>query len=187
MLVAVPSAAFRTVAAQLSGLVPADAPILSLTKGVERGSCATMTEVLGACVPGATVGVVTGPNLAKEIALGMPAAASSRSTTSPAPARPGSAARPTFRVYTTSDVIGCEVAGVTKNVLAIAAGVSDGLGFGDNTRATIITRGLAEMGRLGVALGGQAITFGGLAGVGDLVADLHVGPLTEPPRGHRTR
>jgi glycerol-3-phosphate dehydrogenase (NAD(P)+) len=130
-----------------------------------------MTEVMSSCVDQAAVGVITGPNLAKEIVAGMPAACVI------ALANEGQArlvqARlhtPRLRVYTSTDVVGCEVAGATKNVLAIAAGVSDGLGFGDNTRATIITRGLAEMGRLGVALGGEALTFGGLAGVGDLVA-----------------
>jgi len=171
ILVAVPSAAFRSVAAQLHGLVPADAPVLSLTKGIERGTHATMTAVLRACLPTASVGVVTGPNLAKELALGMPAACVvALADVVGARLVQDRLHGPSFRVYTTSDVIGCEVAGATKNVLAIAAGVSDGLGFGDNTRATIITRGLAEMGRLGVALGGETLTFGGLAGVGDLVA-----------------
>jgi glycerol-3-phosphate dehydrogenase (NAD(P)+) len=171
VLVAVPSAAFRAVVSSLHGHLARDAPVLSLTKGVERGTHATMTDVLRSCLPGVEAGVLTGPNLAKEIAIGMPAACV---------VALGDAAGarlvqerlhgPTFRVYTTDDVIGCEVAGATKNVLAIAAGMSDGLGFGDNTRATIITRGLAEMTRLGVAVGGQALTFGGLAGVGDLVA-----------------
>jgi glycerol-3-phosphate dehydrogenase (NAD(P)+) len=171
VLVAVPSAGFRAVATELDGLVAADAPVLSLTKGIERGTHATMTGILGSCLPSASVGVLTGPNLAKELALGMPAACvvalgdeeGSRLVQERLHG-------PSFRVYTTTDVTGCEVAGATKNVLAIAAGVSDGLGFGDNTRATIITRGLAEMGRLGVAMGGEALTFGGLAGVGDLVA-----------------
>ena len=171
ILVAIPSAAFRSVMTEAAESIPRGVPLFSLTKGIERGTHATMTEVLRACVPGAPVGVVTGPNLAKEIALGMPAACV-------VAIEDDEAARfiqdrlhcARFRVYTSSDVTGCEVAGATKNVLAIAAGVSDGLGFGDNTRATIITRGLAEMGRLGVALGGEALTFGGLAGVGDLVA-----------------
>ena len=171
VLVAVPSASFRDVVARLAGLVPPAAPVLSLTKGIERGTHATMTEVLRACLPGAAVGVVTGPNLAKEIALGMPAACVvALADDDGARLVQDRLHGPAFRVYTTSDVTGCEVAGATKNVLAIAAGVSDGLGFGDNTRATIITRGLAEMGRLGVALGGEPLTFGGLAGVGDLVA-----------------
>jgi glycerol-3-phosphate dehydrogenase (NAD(P)+) len=171
VLVCVPSAGFRAVVEEAARWIAPGTPVLSLTKGIERGTHATMTQVLAACVPHHELGVVTGPNLAKEIAAGMPAACV-------VAIRDQAAARlvqdrlhgPTFRVYTSSDVIGCEVAGATKNVLAIAAGVSDGLGFGDNTRATIITRGLAEMGRLGVALGGETLTFGGLAGVGDLVA-----------------
>lgn len=171
VLVAVPSAGFRMVVASIGHLVCGGTPVVSLTKGIERGTHATMTEILRASVPGAEVGVLTGPNLAKEVALGMPAAC--------VVALPGiEGARllqtrlhgPRFRVYTSADVVGCEVAGATKNVLAIAAGASDGLGFGDNTRATIITRGLAEMSRLGVSLGGRPGTFAGLAGVGDLVA-----------------
>ncbi|HEV3328147.1 MAG TPA: NAD(P)H-dependent glycerol-3-phosphate dehydrogenase [Acidimicrobiales bacterium] len=171
VLVAVPSAGFRAVATELVGLVAADAPVLSLTKGIERGTHETMTGILRSCLPSSSVGVLTGPNLAKELALGMPAACvvalgDEEGLRLVQERLHG----PSFRVYTTTDVTGCEVAGATKNVLAIAAGVSDGLGFGDNTRATIITRGLAEMGRLGVAMGGEALTFGGLAGVGDLVA-----------------
>lgn len=171
ILVAVPSTSFRSIVAGLAGAVERDAPVLSLTKGVERATHATMTEVLRACLPTSTVGVVTGPNLAKEVALGMPAACVV-AVADPAAARlvQERLHSPRFRVYTSADVTGCEVAGATKNVLAIAAGVSDGLGFGDNTRATIITRGLAEMTRLGVAMGGDARTFSGLAGVGDLVA-----------------
>lgn len=171
VLVAVPSVSFRAVAALLGALVDADAPVLSLTKGVERGTHATMTRVLRECLPSAALGVVTGPNLAKEVALGMPAACVVAAS-DPASARlvQGRLHGERFRVYTSSDVTGCEVAGATKNVLAIAAGVSDGLGFGDNTRATIITRGLAEMARFGVAMGCESRTFSGLAGVGDLVA-----------------
>jgi glycerol-3-phosphate dehydrogenase (NAD(P)+) len=171
VLVAVPSAGFREVARQLPSVVPPDAPVLSLTKGIERGTHETMTSVLREYLPDTAVGVVTGPNLAKEIALGMPAACVvALGDDAGARLVQERLHGPAFRVYTTADVVGCEVAGATKNVLAIAAGVSDGLGFGDNTRATIITRGLAEMGRLGVAVGGSALTFGGLAGVGDLVA-----------------
>jgi glycerol-3-phosphate dehydrogenase (NAD(P)+) len=171
ILVAVPSAGFRAVALALVGLVDAGTPVLSLTKGIERGTHATMTCILRECLPSAHVGALTGPNLAKELALGMPAACVvALGDADGARLVQERLHGPSFRVYTTTDVTGCEVAGATKNVLAIAAGVSDGLGFGDNTRATIITRGLAEMGRLGVAMGGEALTFGGLAGVGDLVA-----------------
>lgn len=171
VLVAVPSGAFREVVAEAAKGPGATPPLFSLTKGVERGSHATMTQVIVECAPGAVVGVVTGPNLAKEIAQGLPAACVVACEDQ------GSARLvqerlhgPRFRVYTSSDVAGCEIAGAIKNVLAIAAGVSDGLALGDNARAAVITRGLAEMVRLGVALGGDPLTFGGLAGVGDLVA-----------------
>ncbi|HYN32736.1 MAG TPA: NAD(P)H-dependent glycerol-3-phosphate dehydrogenase, partial [Ilumatobacteraceae bacterium] len=115
--------------------------------------------------------VLTGPNLAKEILSGQPAAsvvAVGDDTIARELQRIFS--RPSLRVYTNSDVIGCEVAGVVKNVIAIAAGMAEGMGFGDNTRATLITRGLAEMTRLGVAMGGEPVTFAGLAGIGDLIA-----------------
>jgi glycerol-3-phosphate dehydrogenase (NAD(P)+) len=171
VLVAVPSAGFRAVVQSAAGFLDDGTSLLSLTKGLERGTHATMTEVLRACAPGSPFGVLTGPNLAKEIALGMPAACvvatGDEATATLVQTRLHS---PRLRVYSSADVVGCEVAGVTKNVLAIAAGVSDGLGFGDNTRATIITRGLAEMSRLAVAMGGLAATVSGLAGVGDLVA-----------------
>jgi glycerol-3-phosphate dehydrogenase (NAD(P)+) len=171
VLVAVPSVGFRAAVQSAVGFVEDDAALLSLTKGLERGTHATMTEVLRATAPLWSVGVLTGPNLAKEIALGMPAAsvvaARDAATTTLIQTRLHG---PRLRVYSSTDVVGCEVAGVTKNVLAIAAGVSDGLGFGDNTRATIITRGLAEMARLAEAMGGQSATVSGLAGVGDLVA-----------------
>ena len=171
VLVAVPSSVFRAVMVDAAAHLPFDAPLLSLTKGIERGSNLTMTQVLSSCVQAAAVGVITGPNLAKEIVAGMPAACViALRDEGLAKVVQSRLHTPRLRVYTSTDVVGCEVAGATKNVLAIAAGVSDGLGFGDNTRAAIITRGLAEMGRLGVALGGQPLTFGGLAGVGDLVA-----------------
>jgi glycerol-3-phosphate dehydrogenase (NAD(P)+) len=171
VLVAVPSAAFREVASGLVAAGAAGVPLFSLTKGLERATHATMTQILAECVPGAVVGVVTGPNLAKEIALGMPAACVVASRDASAVELVQARLHGSrFRAYASYDVVGCEVAGVTKNVLAIAAGVADGLGFGDNTRAAVITRGLAEMVRLGVALGAEPMTFGGLAGVGDLVA-----------------
>jgi glycerol-3-phosphate dehydrogenase (NAD(P)+) len=171
VLVAVPSTGFRAVAEAAAPFIDDDAALLSLTKGLERGTHATMTEVLRASFARSEPGVLTGPNLAKEIALGMPAASvvAIRDVTA-ATLVQARLHGPRLRVYSSADVVGCEVAGVTKNVLAIAAGVSDGLGFGDNTRAAIITRGLAEMGRLAVAMGGQSATVSGLAGVGDLVA-----------------
>jgi len=171
VLVAVPSAGFRHVVEAAAPHLAGDTALLSLTKGLERGTHATMTGVLQESAPGSPFGVLTGPNLAKEIALGMPAACVVATSDEPTAALVQALLHSSrLRVYSSSDVVGCEVAGVTKNVLAIAAGVSDGLGFGDNTRATIITRGLAEMSRLAVAMGGQASTVSGLAGVGDLVA-----------------
>ena len=146
-------------------------PVISLTKGLEQGSHRRMTQVVAELLPESPAGVLTGPNLASEVVSGQPTA----SVVALADQRlsewvQGLLISPHFRVYTNIDVVGCEIAGALKNVLAIAAGISDGLGFGDNTRAALITRGLAEMARLGIELGGAVTTFGGLAGVGDLVA-----------------
>ncbi|HLK45806.1 MAG TPA: NAD(P)-binding domain-containing protein, partial [Acidimicrobiales bacterium] len=125
VLVAVPSASFRPVAVDLAKALPADAPVLSLTKGVERGTHATMTTVLRSSCGDAPIGVLTGPNLAKEVALGMPAACVVAVEDQAAARLVQSRLHgPSFRVYTSADVVGCEVAGATKNVLAIAAGVS---------------------------------------------------------------
>src|SRR5204863_3960500 len=146
-------------------------PIVSLTKGFEADSLDRMTQVVAEEAPGRPAGVLTGPNLAREIMAGWPAAAVLAFADLELATRLqplfGSQA---FRVYTHHDVVGCEVAGALKNVMAIAAGMADGMGFGDNTRATLMTRGLAELTRLGVALGGEPLTFSGLAGMGDLVA-----------------
>lgn len=174
VVMAVPSHGFREVFARVAPLMMEDAVVVSLTKGIEQGTLATMTAVVGDIAPGMptnNVGVLTGPNLAGEIATGHPTAAVAAFPSS-------DEARlvqelfmgPTFRVYTNRDVIGCELGGALKNVMAIAAGMSDGLGFGDNTRATLITRALAELTRLGVARGGRPETFAGLAGTGDLIA-----------------
>jgi glycerol-3-phosphate dehydrogenase (NAD(P)+) len=115
--------------------------------------------------------VLTGPNLAREVAQGHPAASVVALADEELATRVQQLVHTrTFRVYMGTDVIGCEIAGASKNVMAIAAGICDGLGFGENTRAVLITRGLAELGRLGISVGGQVLTFGGLAGVGDLVA-----------------
>jgi glycerol-3-phosphate dehydrogenase (NAD(P)+) len=115
--------------------------------------------------------VLTGPNLAKEVLQGAPAAAVvAFSEESVAEGLQALFSTNTFRVYRNDDVVGCEVAGALKNVMAIAAGMADGMGFGDNTKAALLTRGLAELTRLGVALGGNPLTFAGLAGMGDLVA-----------------
>ena len=130
-----------------------------------------MTEVVNEVLPGHPYGMLTGPNLAKEIMAGDAAASVlAMSDDTIAGELHTLFATRLFRVYTNPDVVGCEVAGALKNVMAIASGMADGLGTGDNTRAAVITRGLGELTRLGVAMGGQAITFSGLAGMGDLVA-----------------
>jgi len=174
VVMAVPSHGFRDVFSAAAPRIDISVPILSLTKGIEQDTLATMTQVISDVSPGhdrGRVGVMTGPNLASEIAAGQPTAAVI------AFQDPDSAIAlqqvfmgPTFRVYTNDDVPGCELGGALKNVMAIAAGMSDGLGFGDNTRATLITRALAEVTRLGTALGGRPSTFAGLAGMGDLIA-----------------
>jgi glycerol-3-phosphate dehydrogenase (NAD(P)+) len=171
VIMAVPSHGFRTVLTELSGSIPADAPVLSLAKGLEQGTHLRMTEVIAQVVPGHLAGVLTGPNLAREIAAGQPAATVVAMTDESMARQVQEVLRtPSFRVYTNPDVVGCEMAGATKNVLAIAAGILQGLGLGDSSLAALITRGLAELGRLGVAMGGERITIAGLAGVGDLVA-----------------
>ena len=171
VVMAAPSHGFRAVAQQVAPHLRPWVPIVSLTKGIERESLMRMTEVAAEVMPGRPVGVMTGPNLAKEIMAGQPAA-----SVVAIPDRTIALelqrilTRPNLRVYTNPDVVGCEVAGVVKNVIAIAAGMAEGMEFGDNTRATLITRGLAEMSRLGEAMGGDPMTFAGLAGMGDLIA-----------------
>lgn len=171
VIMGVPSNSFREVLGQVVGDLLAGAPVISLTKGLERGTRLRMTQICKELAPDHAAGVLTGPNLAKEIMAGQ-AAASVLSLDDPTPAQ---WLQPLmnvglFRVYTNPDWVGCELGGVFKNVIAIAVGMGDGLGAGDNTRAALITRGLAEMTRLGTALGGKAETFAGLAGMGDMIA-----------------
>jgi glycerol-3-phosphate dehydrogenase (NAD(P)+) len=174
VVMAVPSHGYRAVLETAASLIASSVPVVSLAKGIERGTLARMTEVTLDVLHDHDpdrVAVLTGPNLAREVAEGQPAA-------SVIACRDADVARElqqlcmshTFRVYTNPDVVGCEIAGATKNVIAIAAGTAAGLGYGDNTQAALITRGLAEVTRLGVALGGEPMTFAGLAGLGDLVA-----------------
>lgn len=174
VVMAVPSHGFREVFTRIAELLPDSVPIVSLTKGIEQGTLARMTEIVASVAEGhdpARTGVLTGPNLASEIAVGQPAASViAMSDDVAAEELQRLFMGPSFRVYTNDDVIGCELAGALKNVMAIASGMSDGLGFGDNTRATLLTRALAELSRLGVALGGRPETFAGLAGMGDLIA-----------------
>ena len=174
VVVAVPAQHVRSVMTQARPWIAPGALVLSVAKGIEAGSGLRMTEVLADVLPGIHpehIGVLAGPNLAREVIAGHPAA------TTVAFADAGSAAAiqerltgPTFRVYTSSDVVGCEIGGAVKNVIAIAAGVTVGLHCGMNTMAALITRGLAELTRLGVAMGGDPLTFLGLAGNGDLIA-----------------
>jgi glycerol-3-phosphate dehydrogenase (NAD(P)+) len=168
MVVAVPVQAVRVAATAFA--FPA-APLLSVAKGIELRTNLRVTELLSECAPGRTLAALSGPNLAHEVAAGMPAAAVVASDDGGAAALWQSAlGGGTFRVYTSTDVIGVELGGALKNVIAIAAGAAWGYNFGANAVATIMTRGLAEMTRLGVALGADAFTFQGLAGVGDLAA-----------------
>lgn len=171
LIVGVPSHGFRSVLEAAKPFVRPWIPVVSLTKGFEQGTLMRMTEVIKDVLPGHPAAALTGPNVAREIMAGN-AAASVIATEdlTVAAALQRIVRRGLFRVYTNHDVIGCEVGGALKNVIAIATGMAQGLSVGDNTRAAVITRGLAELTRLGVALGGEPATFAGLAGMGDLVA-----------------
>lgn len=171
VVMAVPSQGFREVLTEAAAHVRPWVPVVSLSKGLEQGTLLRMSEVANEVLPGHPVAVLTGPNLAGEIAAGQPAASVVAIDDAViATALQGIFSRPTFRVYTNSDVVGCELAGVVKNVIAIASGIATGMGFGDNTRATLVTRGLAEMTRLATKLGGSLESLAGLAGMGDLIA-----------------
>jgi glycerol-3-phosphate dehydrogenase (NAD(P)+) len=171
LVMGVPSQGFRGTLEQVRPHLRPWVPIVSLAKGFEQGTKLRMTQVIAEVIPGHPYGVLTGPNLAKEILAGNAAAAViAMSDTTVADRLQGLFATELFRVYTNADVVGSELGGALKNVIALASGMADGLGAGDNTRAAVITRGLAEMTRLGVAMGGDPMTFAGLAGMGDLVA-----------------
>ncbi len=171
VFVAVPVQGFREVLEQASAHLRPWIPVVSLAKGLEQHSWLRMTEVIRAVLPGHTAAALTGPNIAREILEGKAAAAVvaaedlERAGEIQKVVRSG-----LFRVYLNHDVVGCEIGGALKNVVAIAAGIGEGLGVGDNTRAAVMARGLAELTRLGVAMGAEQATFAGLAGMGDLVA-----------------
>ncbi|MEL6674931.1 MAG: NAD(P)H-dependent glycerol-3-phosphate dehydrogenase [Bacteroidota bacterium] len=171
IVMGIPAQHFRQVLKDARPFIRPWVPIISLSKGLEIGTMMRMTEVIEAEMEGHPAGVLTGPNLAKEIVTGQ-AAASVIAMVDDTIARRLQKVFKTglFRVYTNEDVVGCELGGALKNIIAIAAGMGDGSGAGENTRAAIITRGLAELTRLGVAMGGQSATFAGLTGMGDLVA-----------------
>lgn len=185
VLVAVPSQFFRAVLREGAASISPDTPLLTMTKGIEVDSLLRMSEVVADVMPSHRrdlIGVLSGPNIARQVAIGDPAA------TVVAMAHRGTAellqkalGMPSLRVYTNPDVVGCEIGGSVKNVIALAAGMAAGLGYGDNTTAAVVTRGLAELTRFGVALGGQPLTFLGLAGIGDLVVTCH----STASRNHR--
>ncbi|MFH8552552.1 NAD(P)H-dependent glycerol-3-phosphate dehydrogenase [Streptomyces celluloflavus] len=169
----IPSQTLRANLAEWAPLLPADSVLVSLMKGVELGTAKRMSEVIGevAKAPAERVAVLTGPNLAKEVAARQPAAAVVACADEEVARRLQTACHtPYFRPYTNTDVVGCELGGAVKNVIALAVGIADGMGLGDNAKASLITRGLAETTRLGLAMGADAHTFAGLAGMGDLVA-----------------
>lgn len=173
VVLGVPSQTLRDNLTQWKGFIGSDAAVVSLAKGIEHSTGMRMSQVISevADIESDRVAVLTGPNLAKEVALGQPAATVvACEDMSRAQLIQAAAAAPYFRPYTNTDVVGCEVAGTSKNVIALAAGFAHGMGFGDNTAATVITRGLAESTRLALSLGADARTMAGLAGMGDLVA-----------------
>jgi len=171
LVMGVPAQSFRSVLEDAKPYIRPWIPIVSLSKGLERGTHKRMTEIIEDIMPGHPAGVLTGPNLAKEILAGQAAASVIAMVDDTIAVALQKVFRTgLFRVYTNDDVVGCELGGALKNVIAIAAGMGDGAKAGDNTRAGIITRGLAELTRLGVAMGGKPLTFAGLAGMGDLVA-----------------
>ncbi len=171
IVMGIPSQNFRTVLEEVKLHIRAWVPVISLTKGLELDTRMRMTEIIEEVLPGHPVGVLTGPNLAREIMAGQ-AAASVIAMDDEIIVRELQNVFKSglFRVYTNTDVVGCELGGVLKNIIAIAVGMGDGQGAGDNTRAALITRGLSEITRLGVAMGGRAETFAGLAGMGDMIA-----------------
>lgn len=168
---AVSSGAVREVLVSAAPEVSPSAVIVSLTKGLESGTLKRMTQVIEEVIPGPPVAALSGPNHAEEVSRRIPSAtviAAQDEEVSRLLQR--AFMTPEFRVYRNRDLLGVELAGAVKNVIALAAGISDGLGFGDNAKASLVTRGLAEMWRLGAALGAESRTFSGLAGMGDLVA-----------------
>ena len=170
-VLATPSAHLRRTLKRVAPALHPDTALLSVVKGIEEGTHLRMTEVADQELPGRRLAALSGPNLAREIAGGKPAGSVVASEDHELAAELASVlSSDRFRVYTNPDLVGVELAGALKNVVALAAGMVDGLGFGDSAKAGIITRGLAEMTRLGVAAGAHPLTFAGLAGVGDLIA-----------------
>ena len=171
LVVGVPSQGVRAALEAVAPHLRPWIPVVSLCKGLEQGTRLRMTQVIGEVLPGHPVGVLAGPNLAREVLQGYAAAAAiALPDERLASSLQSIFTSKNFRVYTNVDVTGSELGGALKNVIAIAAGMAEGLGVGDNTKAMVVTRGLAEMTRLGVALGADPRTFAGLTGLGDLMA-----------------
>lgn len=170
VVLGVPSLYIRSTAAKMAPYVSDGQVIVNVSKGIEESTLSTMTEAILEEIPNGDVAVLSGPSHAEEVSRGIPttvvAGAKTRKT---AEMIQSIFMNEAFRVYTSPDMLGIEIGGSLKNVIALAAGIADGLGFGDNTKAALITRGIAEMSRLGVAMGGYQETFGGLAGMGDLI------------------
>ena len=173
VIVAVPSSHLRSEVGRVAGSIPATSDVLSVTKGLERGTLLRMSEVIADAgeIDPARIAALSGPNLATEIARGLPASAVVAAEDGALATRVADRlARREFRLYVNRDILGVELCGALKNVVAIAAGAADGLGFGDNGKAGLMTRGLAEMMRVGAAAGANPLTFAGLAGIGDVIA-----------------
>ncbi|MGH9267487.1 MAG: NAD(P)H-dependent glycerol-3-phosphate dehydrogenase, partial [Acidimicrobiales bacterium] len=171
VVLAVPSHGARSVLEKAAAHIEPGAAVLSLTKGLEQGTLMRASQVALEVLGPRPVAALTGPNLSREVGDGHPTASVVASGDALLAAEVQRLlATSSLRVYTNTDLVGSEIAGAVKNVIALASGMADGLGFGANTRAALITRGLAELTRLGCALGGDPLTFGGLAGLGDLVA-----------------
>ena len=167
----VPSTAFRAIAEECRNKIAANAILLSCTKGIEHGTGMRMSQILSENFPDHRVAVLSGPNLAIEVARGLPTATVLGCSDNDCAVQLQSLlGSPRFRIYTSDEIVGIELGGALKNVFALSAGVSDGLGLGDNSKAALVTRCLAELLRLGTVMGGNARTFYGLSGVGDLIA-----------------
>lgn len=177
VLMAVPAQHFRSVLTSARPSIGDGTPFLTLTKGIEEGSLLRMSQVATEVLEGHQpdlIGILSGPNIAREVLAGQPAATViALEDEGVASALQQTLMTPSLRVYTNTDVVGCEIGGAVKNVVALAAGMAIGLGFGENTLAALVTRGLAELTRLGIALGGRPLTFLGLTGIGDLVVTCH--------------
>lgn len=172
IVMSVPSSVVRQVSAQLNTLLKDNIIVINTAKGIEPGSLKRLSEVIIEEIPGIEnrLVVLSGPSHAEEVAVKMPTAVVAASSNESASEMVQDLfMNEYFRIYINSDVIGVEVGAAFKNVIALATGITDGLGFGDNTKAAIITRGMAEIVRIGVAMGGQPLTFAGLSGIGDLV------------------